>query len=350
MLLVRLRQLHLLLLQGLRRRLDLSLLGGLELLESLGVAQRVLLRLGEVRLECFLHLLQDPEHLARSRHIRLLEGGLLAVVARARAWLLPAAHLGEGHDQPALLGRDGIQEQHLVPLHHRARQLEGLGDLPVVDQRGAGVVLGQHGDGRVQGPDVLKHQLLLGVELRGLLLSNGSLLVQRLLALSKVLLVALDLGPEAGAPGRRFLDHRLQLRDAGLGVGHRLGLLLVVCFAPTRHLVVDLFVFVRLLLQLLLHVLQQSHDLRDRVNLDLLGPQHDAPVALAGQAGVAPAQRGGQYGHEHRHGPARGGRCPGELHSELPSGSERMRPHAGSDLQRSRGRAGLGPRAAPAAS
>ena len=67
-------------------------------------------------------------------------------------------------------------------------------------------MLGEHGDGRLQGGDGLEQVLLLRVELSQLLLADGRGLVKGLLVAGDLLLEVLDLGAEAGAAGGELLD------------------------------------------------------------------------------------------------------------------------------------------------
>jgi hypothetical protein len=91
--------------------------------------------------------------------------------------------------------------------------------------------------------------------------------------LRDLLLEVLDLRVQAGRVGGQLLDLSGQLRDALLRISDGLRLLCVVRLAPARHLVVHLLIGLDVSLQLLLHVLQQSDDLRHRAVLRLINAE-----------------------------------------------------------------------------
>merc|ERR1719453_1624508 len=258
-LLVRVRELLRLRILELSSGLDLSFLRRLEVLVRGLRLHLLLLGSAQVRLESLLHLLEDPEDLARLRSVALLERRLrVEVVAR---------RLDERGDRFALRRRHD-RCQHVLVL--RELVIDNCGHVQKRlrwDLRQRRVVLAQDNNGRLQRTDRLQHVLLLFIELRQLLLPHRSRFVQRFLILRDLSLQVLDLRVQASAHGRQLLDRRGEVRDAGLGLLDGCGLLLVVRLTPACHLLVGLLILLGLLHQLSLHVLQQVDHLRHRAVL-----------------------------------------------------------------------------------
>merc|ERR1719171_1900196 len=258
-LLVRVRQLLGLRVLELGAGLDLFLLRRLEVLVRGLRLHLLLLGRAQVRLEGLLHLLEDPEDLARLRRVALLERRLRVEVVTRR--------LDERGDRLALR-RHHDRGQHVLVLLELV--IDRSGDV----QKRLGwhlrqrrVVLAQDDDGRLQRADGLQHVLLLFIEFRQLLLPHRGRLVQRFLVLGDLSLQVLDLRVEPSARGRQLLDRRGEVRDARLGLLDGCGLLLVVRLTPASHLLVGLLILLALLDQLSLHVLQQVDHLRHRAVL-----------------------------------------------------------------------------------
>merc|ERR1719482_417248 len=254
---VRVSELLRLLVLQLGASLDLVLLRRLQVLVRLLRLHLLLLRVGQVRLEGLLHLLQDAKDRAALRGVALLERRLRIEVVTRR--------LHERRDGLALGRRDDLLEHVLVlvelPLNHR-RDVDQLLRRHRLQEL---VVLAQHDDRGLQRADRLQHVLLLRVELRKLFLAHRRGLVQSLLVLRDLSLEILDLRVQAGAHRRTLLDGRREGRDAGLRLLDGRRLLLVVRLAPASELLVDFLILLSLLLELRLHVLDEVHDLRDRV-------------------------------------------------------------------------------------
>merc|ERR1719335_1380149 len=258
-LLVRVRELLRLRVLELSSGLDLCLLRRLEVLVRGLRLHLLLLGSAQVRLESLLHLLEDPEDLARLRSVALLERRLrVEVVARG---------LHERGNRLALRRRHDRMQKGRVLLELVVDNSGHVQQSLRWDLRQGRVVLAQDDDGRLQRADRLQHVLLLFIELRKFLLAHRGRLVQRLLILRDLRLQVLDLRVQASARGRQLLDRGGQVRDAGLGLGDGGSLLLVVRLAPARHLLISLLVLLGLLLQLGLHVLQQVDHLRHRAVL-----------------------------------------------------------------------------------
>merc|ERR1719281_1365050 len=259
-LLVRVRELLRLRVLELRSGLDLGLLRRLEVLVCGLRLHLLLLGRAQVRLEGLLHLLEDPEDLARLRRVALLEGRLRVEVVTRR--------LHERGDRLAL-GRRHCAHEHVLVLLELV-----VDDSGHVQERFGRhlserlrVVLGEDDDGRLERTDGLEHVLLLLVELGELLLAHRGRLVERLLVLRDFRLKVLDLRVQARAHGRQLLDRRREVGDAGLGLCDGRRLLLVVRLAPARNLFVSLLVLLGLLLELSLHILEQVDDLGHRTVL-----------------------------------------------------------------------------------
>merc|ERR1719240_1426153 len=239
--------------------LDLSFLRRLEVLVRGLRLHLLLLGSAQVRLESLLHLLEDPEDLARLRSVALLERRLrVEVVARRLHERGDRLALRRCHDRL----QDGSVLLELVIDHcgHVQKSLRR-------HLRQRRMVLAQDNNGRLQRADRLQHVLLLFIEFRQLLLAHRSRLVQRFLILRDLRLQVLDLRVQARARGRQLLDRGGEVRDAGLGLSDGGSLLLVVRLAPARHFFVGLLILLGFLLQLSLHVLEQVDHLRHRAVL-----------------------------------------------------------------------------------
>mmetsp|Transcript_78270 Transcript_78270/g.175442 ORF Transcript_78270/g.175442 Transcript_78270/m.175442 type:complete len:272 (-) Transcript_78270:212-1027(-) len=247
---------------------DFGLLRGLQVLVSLLVGCLFLLRIGQVRLKCLLHLPENAEDLAALRCVGLLESGrCIEVVLRG---------LDERVGRPPLRVREHTLQQRGVPLHlllERGRDTHhvAVGQL----EQGFSMVLRQHRDGRLQRRDRFHQILLFRIEFRQLLLAERGGLIKGFLVFRLLLFEILDLSVEARAASSELLDLRRELRDARLGVRDRLRLLLVVGLAPACHLVVDRLILLGLLLELLHHVLEQCDHLGDRAVLQSCPSQGD---------------------------------------------------------------------------
>merc|ERR1719451_114264 len=239
--------------------LDLSFLRRLEVLVRGLRLHLLLLGSAQVRLESLLHLLEDPEDLARLRSVALLERRLRVEVVTRR--------LHERGNRLALRRRHDRMQKDRVLLELVVDNSGHVQQSLRWDLRQGREVLAQDDNGRLQCADRLQHVLLLFIELRKFLLAHRGRLVQRFLILRDLRLQILDLRVQASARGRQLLDRGGQVRDAGLGLGDGGSLLLVVRLAPARHLLISLLVLLGLLLQLGLHVLQQVDHLRHRAVL-----------------------------------------------------------------------------------
>merc|ERR1719236_313155 len=197
-LLVRVRELLRLRVLELGSGLDLRLLRGLEVLVRGLRLHLLLLGRAQVRLEGLLHLLEDPEDLARLRSVALLERRLrVEVVTRG---------LHERGNRLALRRRHDRTQQGRVLLELVVDNSGHVQQSLRWDLRQGRVVLAQDDDGRLQRADRLQHVLLLFIEFRQFLLAHRSRLVQRFLILRDLGLQILDLRVQASARGRQLLD------------------------------------------------------------------------------------------------------------------------------------------------
>mmetsp|Transcript_77309 Transcript_77309/g.234374 ORF Transcript_77309/g.234374 Transcript_77309/m.234374 type:complete len:291 (+) Transcript_77309:1049-1921(+) len=180
------------------RSLDLTLLRGLQVFVSLAVRRLILLGLSEVGLEGLLHLPQDAEDLSRLRRVGLLEGGGGVNVV--------LGGLDEGGGHPPLGGREhALQQRFVLPqlVLQRGSHAQRVAARHL--QQG-GVVLLEHGDSRLQGGDGLQQVLFLRIELRELLFTQRSGLVECGGVFRQLLLRACDLCLQAGAGGSEILN------------------------------------------------------------------------------------------------------------------------------------------------
>merc|ERR1719247_1600518 len=238
-----LRLLHFL---GLRRLEGREVRRGLEL---------ILLRLGKVRLERLLHLLQDTEDLARGRRVgleagRLLEERLDLAFLRRRE-MRARERLLQSRDQ-------AVADRHNL-LRIRSRLQEGL------------MVLRQNGNRISERLDGLKHVLLVRVELGEVLLAHSVRFAEGRIVLGDLVLELRDLLLELGGLARvsfdigpQPLDHAVRLRDRGC-------LVLTVSLTPASELVIKLLVRLLLLRELGLHGFEHLDHLRNRAFLEVKG-------------------------------------------------------------------------------
>mmetsp|Transcript_117872 Transcript_117872/g.340730 ORF Transcript_117872/g.340730 Transcript_117872/m.340730 type:complete len:310 (+) Transcript_117872:814-1743(+) len=287
--------------------LDLLDLGRRQRLEVLLGLELLLLHGAQLRCELVKHLVQHPENLPGPRAGAGLEDGLRVVglqkVAPLRA--LPCRGLRRSRDQVlgeverqhlrGMLGA-GAEEAHqggaLVPaladLHEgrsrpvpllpaRAHELVLQSHVPEkhpnagehrrveLQHRGLlggprALVLGEHGDGVAEVGHGLHHVCLLAAELRRGLLSEGPGLLEGLLILRDLGLQVVNHRRQLAEAGGALLGLGAELRVPRLGVRDLLRLLLVVAFAPANHLVVHRRLLAPLILELLLHLVQQVDD------------------------------------------------------------------------------------------
>mmetsp|Transcript_56854 Transcript_56854/g.184186 ORF Transcript_56854/g.184186 Transcript_56854/m.184186 type:complete len:417 (+) Transcript_56854:889-2139(+) len=228
---------------------DLILLGGLQLREILRILLLLGLRLGEVLLEVLLHLAEDAKNLAALRRVAL-----------------EARDLQEGGGA-LRLQQEGAEGQHVRGRHGAGlagqiedlRVLQLLGDL--LHLREAGIVLSQDDERLIEGLDRLDEVHLLAVEDLVVLHAQGAGLLEGGL-------VSVDLVQGFVALGLQLIHLRLGLAQEGLERGDFLiagldgrGLLTVVGLAPAGELLVHGLVVIEIPLELLAHVLQETHNL-----------------------------------------------------------------------------------------
>merc|ERR1719326_1610830 len=213
-------------------RSNLRELARLDLLEVRHGLRLLLLRLGEVRLEGLLHLLEDPEDLP----------------ARGSVGLEARRLLEERRDLFTLGGGEARAVQH--PRGDEMRDLNGGREL-----KEGGVVLRERRHGPVQRRDGRDEVLLVLVELGEVLLAHSVRLPESGVVLRDLVLKRRDLtlelrglACEAFNVALEALDLRGRGRDRGLFVR-------AVGVAPARKLVVKLLVSVLLFRELRLHLL-----------------------------------------------------------------------------------------------